>query len=206
MLRRFVAAAAFATLALGGAPPARADGFYFAEGLGGSRFTGDADEAGLHLRVAGGFRAGHLGVEVFAQPVFNLGVAYDSDRDGRITPSSAPNLGELGTFGVDLKVIQPLSTHWSAYARGGLSHMSSSLTDYAGRGLQATAGLQLAGKVRALGFLWAPFFFLGVGPKVHASLWFDATTSYYRLHADDRRSLDVRGQSWTLGFSIGQDF
>lgn len=193
------------TLALAAAAqPARADGLYFAEGLGPTIYRGDLAaslEAGVHVRGALGYRFGHLALEAWAQGELPAMNGAHAERDAAVPRPGLPTM-----LGLDVKVIQPLSTHWSGYARTGLSAMKTEFAGYAGRGVQATAGIQLAGKVRALGFLWAPFFFLGVGPKVHAALWFEATTSYHRLHADARPSLDARLTSWTFGFSLGQDF
>jgi hypothetical protein len=211
MLRRLAFAATVVT-ALSAARPAAADGFYFFEGVGGSRYRDEVarsmGDAGLHIRGGIGWRLGHIAIEGFARAEIGPLTSHATgDTAARSTTpgGSDASLGGLAIVGLDLKVLQPLSTHWSAYARGGISKMMAD-DDYAGRGVGAAAGIQVAGKVRALGFLWAPLFFLNAGPKVHASLWFEASTSFHRLHANARPSLDARIDGWTLGFAVGQDF
>ena len=47
---------------------------------------------------------------------------------------------------------------------------TGALAGYHGRGIGAAAGAQLTAKVRALGFLWAPLFFIDRGPMLTRSL------------------------------------
>lgn len=210
MLRRLALVAAAATT-IASARPAAADGFYFSEGFGASRYKDELaaklGDHGLNIRAAVGWRLGHIAIEGYVRAEIGSLIADgDTTYSARSTTpiGGTGDIDSLAIVGLDLKVIQPLSTHWSAYARAGLSRMMAD-NDYAGRGAGATAGIQVAGKVRALGFLWAPFFFLGMGPKVHASLWLEANTSFHRLHGDGP-SIDARIDGWTFGFAVGQDF
>ena len=200
-----------AALAL--ATPARADGFYFTEQFGGSddkSELGDYMPSALNFRIAGGMRAGAWAVEA------HFG-AHIGIEDGRIK-GDVPEWqrhNSLTVAGVDLKYIQPIANHLEAYLRGGLSYgyMDSdgtSIAGYAGRGMTGGAGIQLKGKVRALGFLAWPFFFLKIGPKVTGALWIDASYSFYRLHPEGRLdvtpAIDAKITTLSGGFAIGSDF
>jgi hypothetical protein len=192
--------------------PAAADGFYFLEGFGGSKYAdqlGDyVDGGGVNIRAALGRRWDNLAVEVWfrGELTFDRTLGAYPERPGG--SGGGYGFGDgMAAYGIDLKVLQPVSKHWSLYARGGLSRMIADEASYAGRGIGATAGIQVAGRVPALGYLWWPLFFLAknVGPKVHSGLWFEASHSFYRLHGGGP-SIDARITSWTLGFSVGQDF
>lgn len=209
-----LAVAAFALLA---APrPAAADGSYFTMGFGpgdvGSELR-DHSATTFRIRAGAGHRIGNVAVEGF--------IAGDIFDDYTISDAS--------TVGLDLKYILPLSTNFQAYVRGSASRMSTTLgeygggygdspcyscggyydgRDYAGRGLGAGAGLQLRGKVRAIGFLYWPLFFVPAGPKVNAAFYVDHGYDFYRLHPADGRggTIDAKLYRWTFGFNVGQDF
>ena len=70
------------------------------------------------------------------------------------------------------------------------------------------AGVQLRGKVRALGFLYWPLFFVPAGPKVDAAIFIDHGVEFDRLHAvtGPERSIDARFTRLTIGFHVGGDF
>lgn len=204
--------AAFALLA---APRlAAADGSYFTMGFGpgdvGSELR-DHSATTFRIRAGAGHRIGNIAVEGF--------IAGDIFDDYTISDAS--------TVGLDLKYILPLSTSFQAYVRGSASRMSTTLgaygngdgpcyscggyydgRDYAGRGLGAGAGLQLRGKVRAIGFLYWPLFFVPAGPKVNAAFYVDHGYDFYRLHPADGRggTIDAKLYRWTFGFNVGQDF
>ena len=81
---------------------------------------------------------------------------------------------------------------------------TGALEGYGGRGLGAGAGIQLKGKVPALGFLFFPLFFpADVGPKVTAALYLDTGYSFYRLRDSGGATIDVQINSMTGGFSVG---
>ncbi len=204
-----LAASAVVTLALTAAvAPARADGHYFTFG-GGPDTVGDELGAvtgnGGHVRMAVGHRFGQFAVEGFLAPQF---------LDERANVEGV-------SYGVDVRYIVPLTSGVQGYVRGSLSRMSlhdsgwegdglalAGASDRSGRGLGGGAGGQLRGKVRALGFLYWPFFFLPLGPKVDAALYVDHGVDFYRLHDDDGRTdaLDAKITRFTIGFNVGKDF
>ena len=203
-----VAAAAVAAVLL--APGlARADGSYFSFGVGSTSVedelaarTGD----GARIRLALGHRLGNLAFEGFVAPeIFD-----DTYTDG------------VGV-GIDARYLLPISRGLQVYVRGSMSRLSVTLDDarpyadtgwgasrdYAGRGLGGGVGVQLRGRVRALGFLYWPFFFLPLGPKTNAALFIDHGYDFYRLHPQDERgggALDARVTRLTVGFNVGADF
>lgn len=212
-----VAHLAVAAIALTAAPRlAAADGSYFTMGFG----PGDVeDELGavtdttFRFRLGIGHRFGNLAVEGF--------LAGDIFDDYAVS--------EATSVGVDLKYLVKVSEHLQGYVRGSASRMSTTLggygggydgsgcfdcygssygRDYAGRGLGAGAGLQLRGKVRAIGFLYWPLFFVPAGPKVNAALFVDHGMDFYRLHPGDNSggAIDAKLYRWTFGFNVGQDF
>ena len=203
-------AAALAVLAL--ASPAAADGLYVTEGFGVARFDnelGDTlDSGAFRIRVALGGRSGRFGVEAWAAANLTLtseavGGCFDCAAR-TVQPGPHPG-GDPVEYGVDFKLIQPLGSYWSVYGRAGLSRMVLDGSDFAGRGVGATAGIQVAGKVPAIGFLWWPLFFLNKGPKVHSALFFEGGTSYHLLHGPGG-SVDAQTTNWLFGFAVGQDF
>ena len=203
-----VTALAAATTLMTAIAPARADGHYFTFGAGPDSvtdelgaFTGD----GGHVRLAVGHRFGAFAVEGFIAPQF---------LDEKATVEGV-------SYGVDVRYVVPLTSGVQGYVRGSMSRMS--LHDYSwegdgralagaaersGRGLGGGVGVQLRGKVRALGFLYWPFFFLPLGPKVDAALYVDHGVDFYRLHdVDDRTdALDAKITRFTIGFNVGKDF
>lgn len=196
-------AAAAATLAIAAAP-ARADGTYFSLGMGPGEVS---DQLGAYVhdtfgaRIALGHRVGNLAVEGYIGP--------ESSTDDT-------TYLEAVRLGLDARYIVPLADGVQLYARGGLVRMDATLggdyaargLDYEGRGVAGGVGLQLRGKVRALGFLYWPMFFLPLGPKVNAALFVDHGTDFYRLHPVDGvgRTFDARITRLTFGFNVGSDF
>jgi Outer membrane protein beta-barrel domain len=188
--------------------PAHADGTYFTAGLGPGQV---GDELGEYVhdtfagRFALGHRVGHLAVEGYVGP-------ESSDDAGN------PYSLEAVRLGVDARYVLPVVDGVQIYVRGGLSKMSATLssygngtyasTDYEGRGLGGGAGVQLRGKVRALGFAYWPLFFIPVGPKVNAALFLDHGVDFNRLHAvtGPDRSIDAKFTRLTIGFNVGADF
>ncbi|MEZ4402428.1 MAG: outer membrane beta-barrel protein [Kofleriaceae bacterium] len=197
-----------AAVVLSATAPARADGTYLAIGMGPGTVT---DELGGYVRetfagrIAVGHRFDNLAVEGY------LGPEGDAGTSGPYSMSAL-------RLGVDAKYIVPVRDHVQLYVRGGLSKMSMDLDSYGegryastafeGRGLGGGAGVALRGKVRALGFLYWPLFFIPVGPKVDAALFVDHGVDFYRLHAVDgpARSIDARFTRLTIGFNVGADF
>ena len=188
--------------------PARADGTYFSMGFGPGEVSdelGDYVRDTFHGRFALGHRIGHVAVEGY------VGFEGDDDLDSPYAYSST-------RLGVDARYVLPLSKGLQVYVRGGLSKVGATLSsygdgryaerDFEGRGLAGGAGVQLRGKVRALGFLYWPLFFVPAGPKVNAALFVDHGVEFDRLHAvtGPERSIDARFTRLTIGFNVGADF
>jgi hypothetical protein len=116
----------------------------------------------------------------------------------------------MTTVGLDVKYLRPLSDNFEAYLRGSLGKGWLDSSDYSGRGFGVGAGVQLKGKVRALGFLFWPLFFVPVGPKVTAALFVDTGADFYRLHRggdlDNRDAIDGSISRLTIGWAVGADF
>ncbi len=199
-----VLAIVFAALAAASGA-ARADGHYVSMGGGPAAVTdelGERTDDGGGLRFAIGHRFGSWAIEGFLAPQFF---------------GSVEGVG----YGVDARYILPLTSGVQGYVRGGLSRLS--LHDYgwddesralggsgerAGRGLGGGVGLQLRGKVRALGFLYWPLFFVPAGPKVNAAVFVEHGVDFYRLHDPiaNVSALDAKVTRVTFGFNVGGDF
>ena len=192
--------------------PAYADGFYFTESVGGADVKSELSAyipSAVHVRIALGLRHGPWALESHYGAVIG-------NEDGT-APDDRPDwdrFNAMNVYGLDLKYIQPMTRHVEAYLRGGVhyAHMDddSPIDGYSGRGLGAGAGPQLEGKIRALGFLCFPFFFLSYGPKITGALYIDASYSYYRLHPEGQQdatpALDTKITTLSGGFAIGSDF
>ena len=203
--------AAFAAFALAPAP-ARADGLYFSESFGGTRFDNElgayADDA-FRLRIALGFRARKTSVEVWVGGDLNEGA-------GSALPESSPP--DPFTYGLDVKRAFALGGPFEAYLRGSASRMSidtSTLAGYSGRGLGVGTGLQVKAKAPLVALLYPPIALAclvpGVckklGPRGTIALVVDQGYDFYRLHHPRRgATIDVEARRWTFGFAIGADF
>lgn len=207
-----LALAATILLPLATASSAHADGTYVSAGLGPGEVS---DDLGAHVRdtIAGrfaiGHRVGNIAVEGYVGP--------ESDNGDTTEPGLADFTAVR--LGIDVRYILPVGKNLQLYARGGLSRMSASLPspepddfssadDYSGRGLGGGVGVQLRGKVRGLGFLYWPLFFIPVGPKVDAALFVDHGVDFYRLHREvgPAHSIDARFTRLTIGVNVGADF
>jgi hypothetical protein len=104
-----------------------------------------------------------------------------------------------------VKFLQPLAPNVELYLRGGLSRGYAAGLDASGRGLGLGAGVQVKGKVSALGLVFWPLFFSGVGPKITAAAYLETGYEVYRLHGP-RRSTDAQLNHLMLGFAFGSDF
>lgn len=206
-MRRLALLAPLALL-LAAAAPAHADGTYFSLGFGPGEIDDDlgayATES-FGARIAVGHRIGHLAVEGFLAPE----TAGRGDRADSVT---------LLRTGIDARYILPVNDNLQVYVRGGLSRMSARLSydedsfgggdEYSGRGLGGGAGVQLRGKLRALGFVYWPLFFVPVGPKVNTALVIDHGTDFHRLHRDfgPAHSIDAQTTRLTISLHVGADF
>jgi hypothetical protein len=205
---------------------AAADGVYFTESFGG---TDVRDELSAHagsafrVRVGLGVRRKQLAVELWGaglltdrrsshHPHHDDGPRAVGRTTGGSDSPSAPAHDErdaratdLGTWGVDVKFLQPVAPSVELYLRGGLSRGYAAGLDASGRGLGLGAGVQLKGKVSALGLLFWPLFFSGLGPKITAAAYVESGYEFYRLHGP-RRSTDAQLSHLMIGFALGSDF
>lgn len=218
-------AALVLALVLGTASAARADGIYFSQQMGGTsvgnELSGQITDA-MRLRFAAGYRlntswaveafiagdigtTSHLVEPTYAARCSSCDGGYGGGYGGGYHRGSS-----LTTAGVDLKYLRPVNERFEVYLRGSLGKGWLDSTDYAGRGFGVGAGAQLKGKVRALGFLFWPLFFVPHGPKVTAALFVDAGTNFYRLHRhgelDNPDSIDASTNQFTVGWAVGADF
>jgi hypothetical protein len=191
---------------------AAADGYYFTEQLGSSHVSNEGAAQlsdGLSIRAALGMRRRNWAVELWvggheSGDTFKPRGASDCiECGGNYSQSSG-----LFAVGADVKYLVPLLSHVEGYIRGGLSHGSASgtLEGYEGRGLGGGVGVQLKGKVSALGLLWAPLFFVPFGPKITGSIYVDSGIDFFRLNRGSDATLDTQLNTLRFGFALGSDF
>jgi hypothetical protein len=211
------------------AAPAAADGAYFTESLGSSHAKGQlgAGPGGaVKGRIAVGGRIGSWALELWGGVYVDLGAAGTRDAppcDCALRTDAPPREGSSSTestalagYGLDLKYVHPLiDRHLELYLRGGASRLAGEVQGdaYAGRGLGIGTGLQLKGKIPALGFLFFPLFFTDLGPKVTAAVWADTGTEFYRLQpgrpgrpAPGGPTIDTQLSTLSFGIALGSDF
>jgi len=194
--------------ALGSATAARADGYYYSESIGVATARGSDAQAlssSLRTRAGIGFRFGSLSIEPWICADLSLA------RDGATLEvfGGAPAMGraDLEGGGLDLKLSEPIGNGFVLYTRAGPRYAAATgaLNDYSGWGFGGATGLALVGRVRALGFLWAPLFFTAKGPRVLAAAYIDEGVDIYSLSSGmSRFSLPVLATS--IGFAVGTDF
>jgi hypothetical protein len=199
-------------LAIALASPARADGLYFTEAVGGTSLGGelagyiDDGEGGFQAHVGLGMRTGNWAIEAFV-------------TGGELGSSVATDYGyDASAFsftyaGVDVRRIVPVGRHVEMYVRAGLNSMtlernvSVGSSEWTGRGIDYGAGVRLKGKVAALGLL-CPYLWLIPklpGPKVMASLFVDVGSNRVRVRGDGLPTLDGTVGGWMIGFAVGSD-
>ena len=200
------------------AVPARADerpsGLYFSQSLGVGQAKGDLEPIvgnSIESRLTLGARLGWLAIEGFAES------DVQTDREGAlrgfIGGDPAPGRADLEMYGFAVRLIAPLYKSPNGEKLEGYVRFSPSvvtgtgvLEEHRGMGFGASAGIALTGKVRALGFLWAPLFFVKKGPKVTGSLFLDQGWDFVRLERDNMRTLNARVGHVSVGFAVGQTF
>jgi len=209
----FAALIVICTVAAGPAT-AKADGWYFSEAFGHTEVTDEMatqfSDSVFTARLAIGRQVGPWAIDAYLQ-------IQDLDGVAAYRGSTFTGL----TMGVDARYIMKVKGPLQVYLRGGLNKMTVNTGDthyaqndlrrplrhdYEGRGITYGAGVRLSGKVRALGLLYWPMFFLKYGPKVTASIYLDTSQQFVRLHHPTARSLDGRLSTWLIGFSIGGGF
>ena len=207
-----------AMTATGTASPVRAladQGVYFSQSLGVGMAKGDLEPTvgnAIESRLALGARVRWLAVEGWVES------DVQTDREGGMLAGFAggePAAGraDLEAYGFALRAIAPLYRSPSGeklegYVRvgSGIVGGTGMLDGYRGMGVGASAGIALSGKVRALGFLWAPLFFVKKGPKVTGSLYFDQGWDFVRLEHATMPTLTARVGHVSIGFAVGHTF
>ncbi len=122
-----------------------------------------------------------------------------------------PSASVVG-WGVRAKRFIPLRPHFNLYGRAGVTEnflSSAEGPNLAGFGLEYGVGAMASMRVRALGFLFWPAFFAGVGPKVNASLWGDLGGEVGGFHAGNESSSEsygYRSVTASYGLKLGGNF
>jgi hypothetical protein len=191
------------------ASPALADGYYYEQtvGLSSGRGANAAPLAmSLRVRAGVGMRRGPISIEPWVSADLTL------DREGSTLEvfGGAPAMdhADLSGTGVDVKYIYDLPRGVSLYVRGGPRFASGdgALGGSEGPGLGTGTGVQLSGNVRALGFLWAPLFFVPRGPFAVGAVFLDESVDMYWLTASPRGARAVPIVATNVGFAIGTAF
>jgi hypothetical protein len=194
--------------------PAHADGLYFSESFGVGRARGVLQPVvgnAVHTRIAVGARVRFLAIESW------ITADMQTDRDGAwrglVGGEPAGGRADLESYGVALKAIGsihrgPSGERIEGYVRGGgfLAAGTGVLEGAQGRGLAAAAGIQIVGRVRALGFLWAPLFFVEKGPRVTGAVFLDQGYDFYRMRLGDGSRMSARVGHVSVGFGVGSSF
>ena len=198
------------------ASPAKADGYYFTEAVGGAKISDQlsryAGNGGFNARIAIGRRSGSWAIEGWLSGLAAPGddSRYGAPAEG--TYDDHPGGATLMSYGVDVKYIKSIAKPLEVYLRGGISHGETQrvLEGYAGRGFGVGAGIAVKGKVSALGFLAWPLFFTKWGPRITGALYLENGVDVFRLHRNgdirDHRAVDARVSRLLFGFALGSDF
>jgi len=136
--------------------------------------------------------------------------AYELMGRGGGSLDVGSNAGLLG-WGVRAKRFLPMSEHFQLYGRAGLTENLLTDTDFdlVGFGIEYGAGAMASMRVRALGLLFWPAFFMGVGPKVNLSIWADLGGEVGNLHSGHESSSEnynYRNTSASYGLTVGGRF
>ena len=208
-MRRGALVAWIVALTCAAAPALADDGAYIAESFGVATGRGRlAAVVGgpLHLRIGLGMRFGHLAIE----PWFLSDLQTDrvGAFKGIIGGEPAAGSADINAMGVDARYIVALDRRSAVFVRAGplVADGTGALAGYHGRGVGFAGGVQLTGKVRALGFLWSPLFFLPRGPMITGALFLDAGYDFYFLRAAGGAAIDARIGHVSVGFAVGSAF
>jgi hypothetical protein len=191
------------------ATPAYADGFYYSQAYGLSSARGDGAVPlgeSLQLRLLAGWRFGALTVGPWMG--VNMALARDNAYFGFVGGEPPMGDSDLETYGVDARYHATLHENLVMYVRGGPRYASGlgALDGYSGFGVGAATGVQLTGRVRALGFLFAPLFFMDKGPKITASVFLDENVDWYWLRASNMPPLSMPLLGTSIGIAAGSHF
>lgn len=195
--------------ALGTARAESRSGAYVSESFGVATARGAlASSLGhpMHVRLALGMRLGQLAIEPWLMQ--DLQTERTGAFRGIVGGDPAAGGADLNVMGIDAKYIVPLDRHLEVFVRGGplTAEGNGALSSYRGRGFGFAGGAQLSGRVRALGFLWSPLFFLKRGPMVTGALFLDAGYDVYFLRSKSMPAIDERVGHVSVGFAIGSAF
>ena len=194
----------------------RASGLYFSQSMGVGQAKGDLQTIvgnSIESRLTLGARLRWLAIEGFAES--NVVTDRDGGRlAGFVGGDPADGKADLELYGFAVRLIAPLYQSPNGEKLEGYVRFSPSivggtgaLEDFRGYGLGGSAGIALTGKVRALGFLWAPLFFVKRGPMVTGSLFIDTGWDFIRLERNDEmQTLNARVGHVSVGFAVGQTF
>jgi hypothetical protein len=187
---------------------AQADGFYYSQSYGISSARGEGAEPlgkSLQLRIALGWRFGAFTVGPLMAG--NIALARDNAYFGLVGGDPPMGDSDLKVYGLDARYHATLHDHVVMYVRGGPRYASAigALDGYAGFGVGTGTGVQLTGRVRALGFLFAPMFFMNKGPMITASVFLDESVEWYRL-GDGMRELSMPLVGTSIGIAAGSHF
>jgi hypothetical protein len=185
------------------------DGIYFSESIGVGIARGELRPVmgnPLHMRIAVGGRLGNLALEPWITS--DLQVDREGGFRGIIGSEPAEGSADLASYGIDAKYTVRIDPLLSTYVRAGPSLASATgvLDGYDGYGLGFGGGFVISGKVRALGFLWSPLFFLNKGPKITGSLYLDQGYDFYRLRMPGAPQINAHVGHVSVGFSLGSSF
>jgi hypothetical protein len=184
-----------------------ARGVYFSESVGPSISN---NRVGLGGRVGAGYRVSDFAYEAWVG---------GSEINTRCAQEACPS--EVLQIGFDIKYLQPVSKRVETYLRGGVAHESSEY-DYdelhhrtglhaSGLGVSGGIGIQVKGKVTALGFLIPLAFWSDIGPKVTIATFVEAGVDVFRLRSrpfaeGPERSIYGNFASLRFGVAFGSDF
>jgi len=190
------------------ATPAYADGFYYSQAYGISSARGEGAAPlgeSLQLRIALGWRFGAFTVG----PLLGANLAVERDNAYFGIVGGDPTMGDsdLKTYGLDGRYHATLHDHLVMYVRGGPRYASGlgALDGYSGFGAGVGTGVQLTGRVRALGFVFAPAFFMTKGPMITASVFLDENVDWYQLRGHAMTvAMPIVGTS--IGIAAGSHF
>lgn len=190
------------------------EGVYFSQSLGVAQAKGPlASTVGnaIESRLALGARIDWLAIEGWVMS--NVQTDREGAFKGFVGGEPADGRADLEAYGFALRAIAPLyrapsGEKLAGYVRVGPGIVAGTgmLDGYRGIGLGASAGIVLTGKVRALGFLWAPFLFMKKGPKVTGALFLDQGWDFVRLERADARTIRARVGHISVGFALGSTF
>ena len=189
---------------------AHADGFYYSQSYGISSARGDGAPMlgeSLQLRIAMGWRFGSFMVG----PLLTGHLAGERDNayfHGLVGGDPVAGDSDLEVFGIDARYHARLHDNLVMYVRGGPRYANGigALDGYSGFGIGAGTGIQITGRVRALGFLFAPLFFMNKGPMITASLFLDESVDWQHLDAGGMSALSMPLLGTSLGIAAGSHF